>query len=479
MVTAPAAAEVDEAWVTQLLDAGMNVLRINGAHEGVAEWRHIVETSRRVAAARKIPLRILVDLPGPKVRTVATEPGPRVERWKPERDDFGRVTAPCRVVIRADDSPVAPKRGPTVSMPGELFRGLARGDELTFLDARCRKRRLVIVETGDCECVAHLERTAYVVPETRVDVQRGTTVLGSFLVQHVAERPHRWRLAVGDRFRLEPCPLEPSAAAGDLPVVGCSFAQAVALLKPGARVLLDDGKFEGVAEERSGRGMLVRVRRAPGGAAMLGVEKGVNLPDTSFAGSAFGPDDETTLEFALAFADMVGASFIRSASGVQALYARLDGRAPANFGVVLKIETAAAFAELPSIMLAAMKGYPLGVMIARGDLAVEAGFQRLAELQEEMLWLCEAAHIPAIWATQVLDHLAHEGIATRAEVTDAEMSVRAECVMLNKGPCIHEAVAALVDILRRMEHHQYKKRSLYRKLHLSLPPNGAEPETCS
>jgi pyruvate kinase len=137
--------------------------------------------------------------------------------------------------------------------------------------------------------------------------------------------------------------------------------------------------------------------------------------------------------------------------------------------VILKIETAAAFAKLPAILLAAMARYPLGVMIARGHLAVEAGFERLAELQEEILWLCEAAHIPAIWATQVLDQMARTGTATRAEVTDAAMSVRAECVMLNKGPYVTEAVKTLIDILERMEDHQYKKRSLYRRLNLEVP----------
>ena len=71
------------------------------------------------------------------------------------------------------------------------------------------------------------------------------------------------------------------------------------------------------------------------------------------------------------------------------------------------------------------------VMIARGDLAVEVGFTRLAELQEELLWLCEAAHVPVVWATQVLQSLAKTGFPTRAEVTDAAHAVRAECVMLN------------------------------------------------
>ena len=108
-----------------------------------------------------------------------------------------------------------------------------------------------------------------------------------------------------------------------------------------------------------------------------------------------------------------------------------------------------------------------GVMIARGDLAVECGYQRLAEAQEEILWLCEAAHVPVVWATQVLESLAKDGIPSRAEITDAAMAHRAECVMLNKGPEILSAVRVLDDILCRMQAHQDKKRSLMRELRLA------------
>jgi pyruvate kinase len=119
------------------------------------------------------------------------------------------------------------------------------------------------------------------------------------------------------------------------------------------------------------------------------------------------------------------------------------------------------------MLLEAMKNPGCGVMIARGDLAVELGFERLAEVQEEILWLCEAAHVPAIWATQVLESLAKQGSPTRAEITDAAMGNRAECVMLNKGPHILEAVNALNDILKRMETHQLKKMSMLRELRLA------------
>jgi pyruvate kinase len=116
-------------------------------------------------------------------------------------------------------------------------------------------------------------------------------------------------------------------------------------------------------------------------------------------------------------------------------------------------------------MLFASLGWPAaGVMIARGDLAVECGFERMAEVQEEVLWACEAAHLPVVWATQVLETLARTGRPSRAEITDAAMGVRAECVMLNKGPHIVAAVTALADILCRMQAHQSKKRPLLRAL---------------
>jgi pyruvate kinase len=103
-------------------------------------------------------------------------------------------------------------------------------------------------------------------------------------------------------------------------------------------------------------------------------------------------------------------------------------------------------------------------MIARGDLAVELGVERISEVQEQILWVCEAAHVPVIWATQILENLAQTGLATRAEITDASMSVRAECVMLNKGPYIMETIHTLYSILQRMESHQNKKTGTLRQL---------------
>jgi pyruvate kinase len=78
-------------------------------------------------------------------------------------------------------------------------------------------------------------------------------------------------------------------------------------------------------------------------------------------------------------------------------------------------------------------------------------------MQEEILWLCEAAHTPVIWATQVLDNFVRDGVASRAEMSDTAMARAAECVMLNKGPYLAEGVAFLRDALSRMDRHRAKK----------------------
>ncbi|MEZ4900199.1 MAG: pyruvate kinase [Saprospiraceae bacterium] len=132
------------------------------------------------------------------------------------------------------------------------------------------------------------------------------------------------------------------------------------------------------------------------------------------------------------------------------------------------MENKEAFENLPLIMLAGMKRKSIGVMIARGDLAVEIGFERISEVQSQILWLCEAAHVPVIWATQVLDNLAKTGIPTRAEITDASISAKAECVMLNKGPYIVDAVRTLKNIIIKMETHSYKRKSALRPLNVAV-----------
>jgi pyruvate kinase len=177
--------------------------------------------------------------------------------------------------------------------------------------------------------------------------------------------------------------------------------------------------------------------------------------------------DKGNLEFIAEHADAVGLSFVRAPEDILDLQRALQKYPERQLGIIVKIETVKAFKDLPRLLLATMRHYPAGVMIARGDLAVECGWERLAEIQEEILWLCEAAQVPVIWATQVLEQQTKKGQPSRAEITDAAMSQRADCVMLNKGPHILAAIRMLDDILRRMQSHQHKKTPKLRKLSIS------------
>src|SRR5262249_55628154 len=175
--------------------------------------------------------------------------------------------------------------------------------------------------------------------------------------------------------------------------------------------------------------IFIRITQARVQGEKLRADKGINLPDSTLSLPALTRKDLSDLSFVAANADMVGLSFAQSASDVELLLKRLDQLGRNDLGIILKIETRRGFEQLPAMLLAGMKSASLGVMIARGDLAVECGFERMAEVQEEILWVCEAAHCPVIWATQVLETLAKEGIPSRAEITDAAMGHRAEAVM--------------------------------------------------
>lgn len=255
-------------------------------------------------------------------------------------------------------------------------------------------------------------------------------------------------------------------AVGCAAVAECTLVQAVQALKPGQHVLYDDGKIDAIVERTAPWGAVVRVERCPAKGIKLKSEKGLNFPDTDFAVDALTEKDLKDLDFVFEHADGIEYSFVQSPNDVirlqDALAARRDDWQ--KLWLVLKIETAAAVERLPEILVQAASHQPTAIMIARGDLAVEIGFGRTAEMQEEILWLAEAAHTPVIWATQVLEQLVSEGVPARGEMTDAAMAARAECVMLNKGPFLMEAIETLDVILERMSAHQDKKTPRLRPL---------------
>jgi len=244
--------------------------------------------------------------------------------------------------------------------------------------------------------------------------------------------------------------------------VGVLLPQIIDDLKIGDPVFFDDGMIEAVVIDKSDMDAKLVINKAY--KSKLSSNKGINLPDTELNLPSLTNQDIKMLPFACQNADIIGYSFVRKPADVKKLYSELDKIKNNNVGVIYKIETREAFENLPLILFEAMARPKIGVMIARGDLAIEIGFERISEVQNQILWLCEAAHIPVIWATQVLENLAKTGIPTRAEVSDAAMSVNAECVMLNKGPYILETVRKLKSILIKMEAHSFKKKNSLRAL---------------
>ncbi|MYZ50363.1 pyruvate kinase [Propylenella binzhouense] len=361
MVTLGADAAADPAVLHALLARGIEVVRINCAHDGPAEWQAMIDNLRRAEAALGRSVRVLMDIGGPKVRTGAV------------------IVPPDRARLQIGDTLLLRREG-TAASPDEAFQA--------------------------------------------------TCTLGS-VFDH---------------------------------------------LKPGDVVSIDDGKLRGVVERLEGGGALVRIDQGRLKGVKLKPEKGLNFPTLELGLDPLTPKDRADLDFVAGHADMVGLSFVSAGAHVLALQRELAARRPDDWqklGVVVKIETPRAVRNLPEIMVAAAGRQPLAVMIARGDLAVEIGFERLAEMQEEILWLCEAAHIPAIWATQVLEGLVTKGLPSRGEMTDAAMAGRAEVVMLNKGPNAAAAIEVLSGLLHRMDAHQLKKTPTMRALR-SWSPGGTD-----
>lgn len=238
-------------------------------------------------------------------------------------------------------------------------------------------------------------------------------------------------------------------------------------VRQGELICFDDGNITGRIEKIHKNFFDVRVTQANPMGSRLRSDKGINLPETHLHLPSLTEEDYANLPFIAKNADMVGYSFVHTPEDVEQLQKSLRELSRQEIGLILKIETKKAFEKLPQLLLTAMRSPRVGVMIARGDLAVEVGFERIAEVQEELLWVCEAAHVPVIWATQVLEKLAKDGIATRAEITDAAMSGRAECVMLNKGPFILNAVSTLDNIIQRMSDHQRKRHGQLRPLNVA------------
>ena len=196
MVTLPSEAATDAALVRTLVQAGMDVARINCAHDDADAWQAMAAHVRAAAAEAGRPVRVMMDLAGPKIRTGPVEPGPAVLRLRPVRDELGRLGTPAVLLLRAE--PGAPSgSSPSLVVDADWLGALKRGDRIRVKDSRGRVRRLHAAATTPRSARLECRRSAY--------LANGSALLAHGREQPVAglqPRPGRLLVVRGQRLLL-------------------------------------------------------------------------------------------------------------------------------------------------------------------------------------------------------------------------------------------------------------------------------------
>jgi pyruvate kinase len=478
MVTLPTEASRDYLLVSSLLEKGMTCARINCAHDDLVIWEGMIKNIRRAEIETRHSCRILMDLAGHKIRTGSIELGPSIHHIRVQKDRTGKVVAPGYLILTSNpESPSLDNTLFRVPIPKLLHKKLVPGMHIGFMSSQDKPRYLKVEKAlSDTDWLVSCEKTAYLVPgcavtlTTKHQSDNQTSVnqftLGEFTGEPLDIRVFKNQLLLLTNGNINGKPAEQDENILIHPAqIGCTLSSLIDKLKVGQPVWIDDGKLGAVVEAVTEQGALLRVTVAKAGGVRIQSDKGINFPEAEFNLPSLTQKDLIDLDFICVHADLVGFSFVETLVDMECLMSELTKRNASKLPIIAKIETNHAVKNLPDIVLGTIGRHNLGIMIARGDLAVELGSARLAEIQEEILWLCEAAHVPVIWATQVLESITKKGTRSRPEFTDAAMAVRAECVMLNKGPYILDAIGALVSVMVRMHEHQRKKFSRLRALH--------------
>ena len=475
--------------IEQLLEGGMDTARINCAHNTDKEWNLIIRAIRdaeeRLVQRQKGTRRrcmILMDLGGPKIRTGSMELKVRPLKISVPKLN-GRAVRFVEGFLDTEasytelvDQVTGPSTFVIAISPGNdrELGSLQKDQKITFKDARDEHERTITVleRTSPTRVRIALEQTAYLKDGIKLECQTNSNnnKKCSFIVRAIKPQPTELKVEAGNVLRLyKDARVGHSGAGagtgsdGKPAAISCTYPQVLDQVKIGHRIFIDDGKIEAVVRSSNEEYLELEIISPEGTIAKIKSNKGINFPDSSLKMPALTSDDIRNLGFVVAHADMVGLSFVHRPEDLYDLHKILSKLGHPNLGIVAKIETADSIHNLAKILIAGLELPKFAILIARGDLAVEVGFENLAFVQEDILCLCEAAHIPVILATQILESLAESGLRSRAEMTDAIMGQRAECVMLNNGTHILEAVRMLAILLRTEERHQVKKHQLFRE----------------
>ncbi|WP_299366622.1 pyruvate kinase [Winogradskyella sp.] len=471
MVTLPTQAAFDYEMVYNMVKQGMNCARINCAHDDTYIWENIIKNVRKASKQQAKKVKIAMDLAGPKIRTGAIVPGPQVRKFSPERDDIGNIINPAKIVLVDILEEDSEKDCLPISKSGRS--NLKVGEHYNFTDTRDKSRSIKIIELLEDCAIAHCYETSYLASGmvlTASNNEEKSLIVGELpaIEQALVLKENDTLIITKEPHLGSPATYDEDGNTIEPARISCQLPKLFSYIKKDDRILFDDGKIEGIITSLEADLFKVRITRSKPQGSKLKAEKGMNFPDTQLGIHGLTEKDKIDLEFVAQHADIVNFSFVNSPEDVEELLDELKRLNAINkLSIILKIETRTAFYNLPNILLSAMKVKHIGVMIARGDLAVETGWNSIGKIQEEILSICAAAHIPVVWATQVLENFAKKGIPSRSEITDATNSIKAECVMLNKGPYILEVLNLLNVILSDMESLHEKNENMLPKLQTS------------
>lgn len=465
MITQPTEAATDKQFVKSLLKLGMNCVRINCAYDNKVIWKQIINNIKEVENDCKITM----DLAGPKIRTGKIKPGLKAIHIKPKKNILGQVVAPARVWLAPYGAkpPKDKQADAVITVNKKWLKKSDKDSVIIFKDSRGKKRKIFIEEKENNGCWGLCNKSVFINIGTMLNVffeKESPSEIHT--IYDLTPLEEIIFLSKGDLLRLDKKPIlggptvrDDNGEVVEIAHISCTLPKYLDTVTAGEPIFFDDGKIAGIVMENQPKYLIIEITSTKKNGGKLKTDKGINLPSnkTDFVGLTV--KDKRDLKFIAENADVVNFSFVNNKHDVEDLLNEMK-KINANNGIILKIETAEGYRNLPSILLKAMENYPVGVMIARGDLAIETGWENFATIQEEIIQICDAAHLPVVWATQILENLTKKGMPTRAEITDAAMAQRAECVMLNKGPYIEQTVKMLDKILRQMQNIQDKKRTL-------------------
>lgn len=250
--------------------------------------------------------------------------------------------------------------------------------------------------------------------------------------------------------------IDPRLNQGGPGIIASQYRAIARDVKPGHRILLDDGNLELKALEIQGDRILCRV--VYGG--LLKDHKGINLPDSKVSASSLPPKDVSDARFAIDLGvDYLALSFVRSAKDVAGLR-RLIARAGSATPIIAKIETPEAIENIEAIVEAAD-----AIMVARGDLGIEMPAEQVPLIQRELIRLARRGNRAVIVATQMLESMIDHSRPTRAEVGDVANAALtgADAVMLSaetaSGKYPLRAVQMMDRVLREVEGYQWRQGS--------------------